>query len=110
MTRSDEALYERVVGIIEHRLVDPRFSVDDLASAVSMSRSRLHRRLVRISGRPPGRTSRHARLVRAAEMLANSDRGIAEIAAEVGYRDPAHFTRSFKRRFGTTPTKYRAER
>jgi AraC-like DNA-binding protein len=108
MTERDRILHERVVAIITRRLADPTFSVEELASEVEMSRSRLHRRLVREAGTPPGRMIRHARLLGAAELLQSTDWPIADVAAAVGYADPAHFTRSFKRRFGLTPTEYRS--
>lgn len=108
MTQADRELYERVRAIIARRLAEHEFSVEALASAVQMSRSRLHRRLVRLTGKPPGRMIRHARMLRAAELLQSTDRPVADIGAAVGYEDPAHFTRSFKRRFGFTPTEFRS--
>ena len=108
MTQKDRILLERVAAIISRRLPDPGFCVERLASEVDMSRSRLHRRLVRVAGTSPGRMIRQARLFRAAELLRSTDRSVMDIAVGVGYADPAHFTRSFKRRFGLTPTDFRA--
>jgi AraC-like DNA-binding protein len=35
---------------------------------------------------------------------------VAEIAARWGFRSPAHFTRTFQARYGTTPTSLRPRR
>ena len=110
MQNRQPGLRERVDATIERRLGDPEFSVDVLASELGMSRSHLHRRLKRLGSEPPGRMIRHARLARAADLLVTTERPIAEIAHLVGYVDPAHFTRSFKRKFGRTPTAHRARR
>jgi transcriptional regulator GlxA family with amidase domain len=40
-------------------------------------------------------------------MLETSEGGIDDIAAAVGYDDPASFRRLFKRRAGLTPAAYR---
>ena len=32
---------------------------------------------------------------------------MSEIAYQVGFADQAHFSRSFKKRYGVTPTEYR---
>lgn len=107
---ADPGLPRRIRQIIEDRLDDAALSVDDLASAVGLSRSQLHRRLVASAdGESPGRMIRHTRLIRAAELLRDTDRPVSGIAASVGYEDPAHFTRGFKRRFGVTPSRYRAD-
>lgn len=48
------------------------------------------------------------RLSEACRMLANGD-GVAEIAFACGFTDSSHFIKTFKKYFGTTPAKYRAD-
>jgi AraC-like DNA-binding protein len=43
------------------------------------------------------------------ERLAKERRSVGEIAEELGYSDPAHFTRFFRRRAGVPPSAYREE-
>ena len=48
------------------------------------------------------------RLIDAAkERIADPSRSIAEVAYELGFKYPAHFTRLFKNRVGCTPNEYR---
>ena len=49
------------------------------------------------------------RLRLAAQALTSSPRGVADIAAEVGYESEAAFNRAFKRLFGAPPARYRRE-
>jgi AraC family transcriptional regulator, transcriptional activator of pobA len=44
----------------------------------------------------------------AKEKLLHQDNSITEIATELGFKYPAHFTRFFKQRVGHTPNEYRA--
>jgi AraC-like DNA-binding protein len=45
----------------------------------------------------------------AAEALTASSKGIADIAAAVGYESEAAFNRAFKRVFGVPPARYRRQ-
>ncbi len=47
------------------------------------------------------------RLRRSAELIATTDRKIAEIATAFGYNDLPTFSRAFKRQFGMAPSEYR---
>ncbi len=55
-----------------------------------------------------GEYLRRLRLDHAAAELMRSERSLAEIAVEAGFYDQSHFTRAFKRFFGTTPSEVRA--
>ncbi|HBM56940.1 MAG TPA: AraC family transcriptional regulator, partial [Acidimicrobiaceae bacterium] len=48
------------------------------------------------------------RVDRAAGLLVDTDRPIAEIAAECGFSDQANLTRQFGRLIGETPARFRA--
>lgn len=50
---------------------------------------------------------RRLRLEYAAQQLAHSDAGIAEIAATAGFYDQSHLSHSFRRHFGVTPGVFR---
>jgi len=48
-----------------------------------------------------------ARMRLAASWLAETTVPVTEIAASLGYSDPANFTRSFRRKAGVSPKQYR---
>lgn len=47
---------------------------------------------------------------RTRELAATSGHDLTEVALKVGFGDQAHFSRSFNRQFGLTPTEYRKSR
>ncbi len=51
-----------------------------------------------------------ARFRQARQLLENPDLDIQQVAIALGYRDPACFTRAFRRWSGRTPSQVRAER
>jgi AraC-like DNA-binding protein len=48
------------------------------------------------------------RLGRAATLLERSNLTVTEVAVSVGFRDPLHFSRRFRRAYGVSPRAYRA--
>ncbi|MBA3848124.1 MAG: helix-turn-helix transcriptional regulator, partial [Planctomycetes bacterium] len=62
----------------------------------------------RLTGRTCAAWLQELRLGRACDQLASSDRGIAVIAAEAGFRSMTNFNRTFRRLRGATPRAWRA--
>jgi AraC-like DNA-binding protein len=93
-------------------LADARFAeplgVDDMAAAAGLSRAHFSREFRRAFGVSPHAYLLTRRLERAAAMLRNTDRSVAEICLAVGLTSVGSFTTSFKRAYGQTPTAYRA--
>ena len=92
-------------------LADARYSepltVDDLARAARLSRSHFSREFRRAFGEPPHAYLLTRRLERAAALLRNTDRAVAEICFSVGLQSVGSFTTSFTRMYGRPPAAYR---
>ena len=82
--------------------------VDDMAAAAGLSRAHFSREFSRTFGESPKAYLMTRRLERAAALLRNTDRSVAEICLDVGLVGLGSFTTSFKLHFGRTPTEYRA--
>jgi AraC-like DNA-binding protein len=84
-----------------------RLSVDDLARAARLSRAHFSREFRRAFGESPHSYLLTRRLERAAALLRNTDRSVAEICFSVGLQSVGSFTTSFTRTYGMSPTSYR---
>jgi AraC-like DNA-binding protein len=104
VTSSDHRFLEKVTSAIEVNMDNEFFSVEDLANAVSFSRSQLHRKLKALTGKSPNELIRDFRLTRAKELLDKGAGNVSEVAMEVGYSSLSYFTRSFKEMFGVLPS------
>jgi AraC-like DNA-binding protein len=93
-------------------LVDARYreplDVRALARAAHLSPAHFSREFRRAFGEPPHGYLLTRRLERAAALLRNTDRNVAEICLAVGLRSVGSFTTTFGRAFGLSPTAYRA--
>ena len=77
-------------------------SVSGLAQRCGVSRERIHRVLRQWLGMAPADYLRAVRLHRARQLVLDGV-PVAQVAAECGFADQAHFTRWFRRSFGYTP-------
>jgi AraC family transcriptional regulator len=58
-------------------------------------------------GMPPYRYLINLRIQRAAQLLRESDLTVTQILHRVGFHSPSHFTTTFRRHMGLSPTAYR---
>jgi AraC-like DNA-binding protein len=83
------------------------WTIAELAVAVGLSRSALVERFTRYLAVPPMAYLTGWRLRLAAQALTSTPKGVADIAADVGYESEAAFNRAFRRAFGMPPARYR---
>jgi AraC-like DNA-binding protein len=92
-----------------HGRVAHAWTIADLADEVGISRSALVERFSRYLSEPPMTYLTRWRLQLAAESLQKTSRGVADIAADIGYQSEAAFSRAFRREFGQPPGRYRSD-
>jgi AraC-like DNA-binding protein len=92
-----------------HRRAHHPWTIAELAAEVGVSRSALVARFARYLLDPPMAYLTGWRLRLAAQALTSSPKGVADIAAAVGYESEAAFNRAFKRAFGAPPARYRRQ-
>lgn len=100
---------ERFCELIEDRF-DAGWRVADFARAVGVSTPHLNRVCRKILGASPNELVRQRRLLEAKRLLEYTRLPISEVAHKSGFRDPAFFSRSFKKGAGISPLAYRSRR
>ena len=100
----DRSFLERVVAAVEQNLGEGDFDVEQLSSAVALSRTQLHRKLRALIGQSPAEYIRLERLERARLLLREQAGTVAEVCYQVGFNSPAHFSTAFSRQFGYPPS------
>jgi AraC-like DNA-binding protein len=83
------------------------WTVELLARAVGLSRPQFARQFLSVMRYSPMRYLADRRMKRASELLRDTDAGLAEVAAQVGYRSEFAFSRAFKRHHQAPPSVYR---
>jgi transcriptional regulator GlxA family with amidase domain len=108
LTGARDSIVGRSLGLMHSRVAHP-WTIADLADQVGISRSALVERFTRYLSEPPMTYLTRWRLQLAARSLETTSRGVADIAAAVGYESEAAFNRAFKREFGHPRGRYRTE-
>lgn len=90
-----------------HRSPEKDWSLETIAEAVCMSRATLARRFKEAVGTAPIEYLTQWRLLRAHDLVKHSDASLERIAEQVGFASAQTLARSFKRRFGYTPSMLR---
>ncbi|MES2776404.1 MAG: ATP-binding protein [Bacteroidota bacterium] len=103
VTSADENFLTKVLAAIEKNMSEEDFGVEELAKAVAMSRSQLHRKLMALTGQAPSETLRNTRLLRAKELLQKKVATPSEVAYQVGFNSHTYFSKCFKEEFGISP-------
>lgn len=93
--------------IIEDNIDNENFSVEDLAQKAGLSRSMLHRKLKKLTGKSASDHITELRLKHAKNLLENDVATVSEIAFRVGFSDPSYFNKVFKKHFNVSPGKVR---
>jgi signal transduction histidine kinase/DNA-binding response OmpR family regulator len=104
VTSVDDAFLQRVKGIVEERMAEQAFNVEELAREACMSRMQLHRKLKSLTSLAPSDFIRYMRLHRGMDLLKRRAGTVSEISYQVGFDDPSHFSRGFHAQFGVKPS------
>ena len=97
----------RAKDLIDARYREP-LDVAAIARAAHLSPAHFSREFRRTFGETPHRYLLTRRMERAASLLRQTDRSVADICLTVGLTSVGSFTTSFGRTFGMSPTAYRA--
>lgn len=85
------------------------FSLKEFARSRQVSREHLTRQFSRKYGIPPATLLRETRMNQARTLLGTTSLSISQVGMQCGYPDPNGFSRTFRRTFGVSPEKFRAE-
>jgi AraC family transcriptional regulator len=100
-------LWLDVARDVLHATPNQNLRVGEVAAVVGVHPVHLTRTFRAHYGVSVGAYLRNLRLEQAAHALADSTSTIADIAAQAGFYDQSHFTRTFKRKYGLTPHDFR---
>ena len=105
--KQEDAFILKIKEVFEDRMDDPQYTLNDLCKALLLSRSQFGRKIKALTGKSPAIYLRSLRLQKAKQLILTTDLPMKAIAYDVGFSDPAYFTRSYSDEFGETPSKTR---
>lgn len=91
---------------VQDHISESDLSLDRLAEAMAVSRATLTRKVKTDTGMTVNEYVRLCRLKKAAELLAENNYRINEVAYLVGFSSPSYFTLNFQKQFGQLPSEF----
>lgn len=99
--------YMAMIELFLQDNLERRLTLNDVAAHMGMSRRTLTRLVRHNKGMSIMDRLLNLRMVRAAQLLLDSELPICEIAEQVGIGEPSYFNRCFRKYYRTTPQTYR---
>lgn len=110
--KAQTAVGPRAMLVARYRaLVEKRFrehpSMEESAHALGVTPARLRNACRSLTGAPPGEILKARLNLEAQRLMRFSDLGIGQIALQLGFEDPAYFSRFFTKMSGSSPRAFR---
>jgi ABC-type sugar transport system substrate-binding protein/AraC-like DNA-binding protein/CheY-like chemotaxis protein/nitrogen-specific signal transduction histidine kinase len=103
----EQTFITKMNEIIKSNFEDPKFSVEDLAEKLNLSRVQLYRKVKAIIGMNISDHINNVKLEKAVDLLKANQMNISEIAYSLGFSTPNYFSTAFKNKFGVSPKEYK---
>ncbi|MBT1711205.1 AraC family transcriptional regulator [Fulvivirgaceae bacterium PWU5] len=105
---ADESVVHQMLMHIQRHIGEPeKLSVDSLAATFNLSATYVGEYFRKYTGESLQHYIVGAKIKRAEQRLLHSNLSLTQIADELGFVDDSHLSKQFKKRYGTSPVKYR---
>lgn len=105
MNNNDRKFIEKATKIVMDKISDTDFKIDDLCIEMAMSRTLFYGKLKALTSQTPQDFIRILRLERAAVLIKEGN-SILDVSVMTGFANVKHFSTTFKKHFGVSPSKY----
>lgn len=104
LTPREEKFLNGLMEFIETEWQNTELKVDDFEKNMGISKSKLYREMIRLTGKSPNVFLLHFRLRKSMQMLQKQKGNISEVAFESGFNSPSYYAKCFRKRYGIIPS------
>lgn len=101
-TGGDTGRISKAIGHMRAHF-DEQLKMEEIAQKFGMSISGFHNHFKSVTSMSPLQFQKHLRLQEARRLMLGEDLDAASAGYRVGYEDPSHFSREYKKQFGAPP-------
>lgn len=102
----DKVFIEKAIAFVEANVGNEDLSISTMCAELGLSRAKLFRRIKELTGQTVSNFIKDIRLEKARIYLDSNPSRVSEVAYKIGFKSHSHFTRSFKDKFGISPSSY----
>ncbi len=102
----DEEFLDQLRGAIEELSINPECTIELINKKMGMSKSKMYRRTIALTGFSPNDLIKEYRLKRSLKKLEESHTNISEVAYESGFSSLSYFSKCFQKRYNISPSEF----
>jgi AraC-like DNA-binding protein len=106
ISSSDTSFMRELYALMENKMSDNELNVTRITEEMHISRTKFYYKMNGLTGMTPNEFFKTYKLNRAAELILEGKYNISEIADITGFSTLSHFSVSFKKHFGISPSDY----
>ncbi|MDL2281914.1 response regulator [Parabacteroides sp. OttesenSCG-928-G06] len=106
LSPQDNRFMTELYELMENELSNPELNITRMTEVLKISRTKFYYKVKGLTGENPNIFFKTYKLNRAAELLTEGKYNISEVADMTGFSTLSHFSVSFKKQFGETPSEY----
>jgi AraC-like DNA-binding protein len=104
LTPAQEKFINSFMEFTEKEWQNCELKVDDFGKSIGISKSKLYRELMRLTGKSPNAFLFHFRLRKSLQLLQKQKGNISEVAYNSGFNSPSYFAKCFRKKYGIMPS------
>jgi AraC-like DNA-binding protein len=104
LTPAEEKFINNFMEFIEIEWQNSELKVEDFEKKMGISKSKLYREMIRLTGKSPNVYVLQFRLRKSLQLLQKQKGNISEVAYESGFNSPSYYARCFRKRYGIMPS------
>ncbi|MDL2303859.1 response regulator [Bacteroides sp. OttesenSCG-928-D19] len=106
LSPQDNTFMTSLYELMENELSNPELNITRMTEVLKISRTKFYYKVKGLTGENPNVFFKTYKLNRAAELLTEGKYNISEVADMTGFSTLSHFSSSFKKQFGESPSEY----
>ena len=104
LTPAEEKFLNSLMDFAEKEWQNEEIKVEDFEKYIGVSKSKLYREMIRLTGKSPNIFLLHFRLLKSLQLLIKQQGNISEVAFDSGFKSPSYFARCFRKKYGIIPS------
>ena len=109
LSEGDKLFFDTLCRVIRENAANPDLTVALLCEMLNTSRTKLYNKIRKVINISPKRFIHEYRLKIAAQLLAEGEMSVGEVADATGFNSPSYFSKAFRKRYGVMPSDVRRQ-
>jgi AraC-like DNA-binding protein len=104
LSKVEEKFLNSLMDLLEKEWYNTQLKVEDFEQKIGVSKSKLYREMIRLTGKSPSVFLLQYRLRKSLQMLQMQNGNVSEVAFNSGFNSASYFAKCFRKKYGIPPS------